>query len=72
MFVVFLGNTLERKQRGIPPEELTMVCFQQVDGSCNSNVTLGPKLTQFGVEDSVLGLKESENTHTLTTTTTGS
>ena len=30
------------------------------------------KITQFGVEDLVLGLEECENSHTLTTTTTGS
>ena len=30
------------------------------------------RITQFGVEDLVLGLKECENSHTLTPTTTGS
>ena len=29
-------------------------------------------ISQFGVEDLVLGLEEGENSHTLTTTTTGS
>ena len=29
-------------------------------------------INQFGVEDLVLGLEESDNSHTLTTTTTGS
>ena len=48
-----------------------MVCFQQVDGCCNSNASCDQTITQFGVEDLVLGLKECENSHTLTTTTTG-
>ena len=72
MLVVFLGSTLQRKQRVNPPEGTAMVCFQQVEGSCNSNVELGSKFTQFGVEDLVLGLKECENTHKLTTKPTGS
>ena len=29
MFVVFLGNTLERKQGVIPPEDAPMVCFME-------------------------------------------
>ena len=41
-----------------------MVCFQQVDGCCNSKFGLGSKITQFGVEDLVLGLEEWRNSHT--------
>ena len=54
-------------------------CFQQDQGYCNSKIGLDQHWDfhqqdshPIGVEDLVLGLKECENSHTLTTTTTGS
>ena len=47
-------------------------CFQQDGGFCNSKIGLGSENRPIGVEDLVLGLKGCENSHTLTTTTTGS
>ena len=49
-----------------------MEYFQQRIGCYNSNVVCDGTINQFEVEDSVLDLKECENSHMLTTTTTGS
>ena len=49
-----------------------MEYFQQGIGCCNSNVVCDGTINHFEVEDLVLGLEECENSHTLTTTTTGS
>ena len=69
--LLFPWGEILKKMKVIPPEDATMVCFQQDGGCCNSKDGLGSKIP-IGVEDLVLGLKEYRNSHTLTTTTTGS
>ena len=68
----FLGENSLKKTKVIPPEDATMENFEQDGGCCNSKVGLGSNNHPIGVEHLVLGLKECENSLTLTTTTTGS
>ena len=67
----FLGENSFRKTKVIPPEDATMVCFQQDGGCCNSKVGLGSKITQLELKTWFLAWK---NVKTLshTTTTPGS
>ena len=49
-----------------------MVRFQEENGCYNSNLDCNQTINQFRVEGPLLLLNECENSHTLTTTTTGS
>ena len=55
----------------IPPEDSTMVHSQQMMDAATQRLDWDQN-HPIGVEDLVLGLEECENSHTLTTTTTGS
>ena len=41
--LLFSWEILLKKTKVIPPEDATMVCFQHVDGCCNSKVGLDQK-----------------------------
>ena len=71
MFVVFLGNSLEENKGLFLLKNPQWCVFNRFMDAATQIVGLGSIITQFGVEDSVLGLNECENTHTLTATTTG-
>ena len=49
-----------------------MMRFQKENGCYNSNLNCNQTINQFGIEERLLVLNKCENTHTLTTTTTGS
>ena len=55
--LLFSWEILLKKTKVIPPKNVTMENIGQDGGCCNSNIGLGSKITQFEVEDSVLGLK---------------
>ena len=46
--------------------------FNRLMDAATQNLVCNETINQFEVEDLVLGLEECENSHTLTTTTTGS
>ena len=46
--------------------------FNRLMDDATQNLVCNETINQFEVEDLVLGLEECENSHTLTTTTTGS
>ena len=72
MFVVFLGNTLE-ENKVLSLMKVPQWCvFNRLMDVVTQMLGCDQTITQFGVEDLVLGLRECENSHTLTTTTTGS
>ena len=71
MFVVFLGNTLE-ENKVISLMKVPQWCiFTWSMDAATQMLGCDETITQFGVEDLVLGLEECENSHTLSTTTKG-
>ena len=72
MFVVFLGNTLEENKVLSLMEVPHWCVFTRSMDTATQMLDCDETITQFGVQDLVLCLKECENSHTLTTTTTGS
>ena len=72
MFVVFLGNTLE-ENKGLSLMKVPQRCdFKRLMDAATQRLGCDQTITQFGVEDLDLGLEGCENSHTLTTITTGS
>ena len=72
MFVVFLGNTLE-ENKVLSLMKVPQWCvFTRSMDAATQMLDCDETITQFGVQDLVLGLKKCENSHTLTATTTGS
>ena len=70
--VAFLGNTLE-ENKVLSLMKVPQWCgFKRLMDAPTQSLGCYQTITQFGVEDLVLGLEECENSHTLTTTTTGS
>ena len=67
MFVVFLGK--DNKVLSLMKAQQWSVLTRPMDATAQM-LNCDETITQFGVKDLVLGLKECESSHTLTTTTT--
>ena len=72
MFVVFLGHTLEENNVLSLMKDPQWCVFTRSMDAVTQMLDCDETITIFGVQHLVLGLKESETSHTLTTTTTGS
>ena len=72
MFVVFLGNTLEEHKVISLMKGPQWCIFNSLMDAATQMLDCDNAIAQLGVQDLVLGLKECKNSHTLTTTPTGS